>query len=46
MLSYAKGALRARFDGHEVYASTDKFLFLEEGNRRAAVVPDVLVAFG
>ena len=46
VLSYAKGALRARFDGHEVYASTDKFLFLEEGNRRAAVVPDVLVAFG
>ena len=46
VLDYAKGALRARFDGHEVYASTDKFLFLEEGNRRAAVVPDVLVAFG
>ena len=46
VLSYAKGALRARFAGHEVYASTDKFLFLEEGNRRAAVVPDVLVAFG
>ena len=46
VLGYAKGALRARFDGHEVYASTDKFLFLEEGNRRAAVVPDVLVAFG
>ena len=46
VLSYANGALRSRFDGHEVYASTDKFLFLEEGNRRAAVVPDVLVAFG
>ena len=46
VLDYAKGALRARFAGHEVYASTDKFLFLEEGNRRAAVVPDVLVAFG
>ena len=46
VLSYAKGALRARFDGHQVYASTDKFLFLEEGDRRAAVVPDVLVAFG
>ena len=46
VLSYARGALRARFAGHEVYASTDKFLFLEEGNRRAAVVPDVLVAFG
>ena len=46
VLDYAKGALRARFDGHEVYASTDKFLFLEEGNRRAAVVPNVLVAFG
>lgn len=46
VLDYVKGALRARFDGHEVYASTDKFLFLEEGNRRAAVVPDVLVAFG
>ena len=46
VLDYAKGALRARFDGHEVYASTDKFLFLEEGNRRAAVVPDVLLAFG
>ncbi|MYF30786.1 MAG: Uma2 family endonuclease [Gammaproteobacteria bacterium] len=46
VLDYAKGALRARFAGHEVYAPTDKFLFLEEGNRRAAVVPDVLVAFG
>ena len=46
VLDYAKGALRARFAGHDVYASTDKFLFLEEGNRRAAVVPDVLVAFG
>jgi len=46
VLDYAKDALRARFAGHEVYASTDKFLFLEEGNRRAAVVPDVLVAFG
>ena len=46
VLDYAKGALRARFAGHHVYASTDKFLFLEEGNRRAAVVPDVLVAFG
>ena len=46
VLDYAKGALRARFAGHRVYASTDKFLFLEEGNRRAAVVPDVLVAFG
>ena len=46
VLDYAKGALRARFSDHEVYASTDKFLFLEEGDRRAAVVPDVLVAFG
>ena len=46
VLDYANGALRARFAGHDVYASTDKFLFLEEGNRRAAVVPDVLVAFG
>ena len=46
VLDYAKGALRARFAGRDVYVSTDKFLFLEEGNRRAAVVPDVLVAFG
>ena len=46
VLDYAKGALRARFAGRDVYASTDKFLFLEEGDRRAAVVPDVLVAFG
>ena len=46
VLGYAKDALRAHFEGRDVYASTDKFLFLEEGNRRAAVVPDVLVAFG
>lgn len=46
VLDYAKGALRARYAGQDVYMSTDKFLFLEEGNRRAAVVPDILVAFG
>ena len=46
VLDYAKGALRARFAGQEVYVSTDKFLFLEKGNRRDAVVPDVVVAFG
>ena len=46
VLDYAKGALRARFAGQDVYMSTDKFLFLEQGNRRAAVVPDILVAFG
>lgn len=46
VLDYAKDALRARYAGREVYVSTDKFLFLEEGNRRAAVVPDILVAFG
>ena len=46
VLDYAKGALRARYAGEDVYMSTDKFLFLEEGNRRAAVVPDILLAFG
>ena len=46
VLDYARGALRARYVGRDVYVSTDKFLFLEEGNRRAAVAPDILVAFG
>lgn len=46
VLDYAKGALRVRYLGQDVYVSTDKFLFLEEGDRRSAVVPDILVAFG
>lgn len=46
VLGYARSALQAWFAGRNVYASTDKFLFLEEGNRRAAVAPDILVALG
>ena len=46
VLGYARSTLQAWFAGRDVYASTDKFLFLEEGNRRAAVAPDILVALG
>ncbi|MYD98394.1 MAG: Uma2 family endonuclease [Gammaproteobacteria bacterium] len=46
VLGYARSTLQAWFADRNAYASTDKFLFLEEGNRRAAVVPDILVAFG
>lgn len=46
VLGYARSTLQAWFAGQNVYASTDKFLFLEEGNRRAAVAPDILVAIG
>ena len=40
-------ALRAIFDGRtDMYFASDMGLFFEKGNRRAVVVPDLVVAFG
>ena len=41
------GGLRERFDGRpDVYVSGDMFVYYEEGNPRASVVPDVFVVVG
>ena len=40
-------ALRAVFEGRsDMYFASDMGLFFEKGNRRAVVVPDLVVAFG
>lgn len=40
-------ALRAVFDGRDdMYFASDMGLFFEKGNRRAVVVPDLVVVFG
>ena len=40
-------ALRAVFDGQDdMYFASDMGLFFEKGNRRAVVVPDLVVVFG
>ncbi len=40
-------ALRAIFDGRDdMYFASDMGLFFEKGNRRAVVVPDLVVVFG
>lgn len=40
-------ALRAIFDGRDdIYFASDMGLFFEKGNRRAVVVPDLVVVFG
>ena len=47
VIVYAMGALKTRFDGRsDVYVSGDLFIYHEEGNPRASVVPDVFVVFG
>ena len=41
------GGLRECFDGRpDVYVSGDMFVYYEEGNPRASVVPDVFVVVG
>ena len=47
VIVYAMGALKTRFAGRsDVYVSGDLFIYHEEGNPRASVVPDVFVVFG
>lgn len=44
---YAKGALRERYAARaDVFVASDLGLFFERGDRRALLVPDVLVSFG
>lgn len=44
---YAKGALRERYaERADVFVASDLGLFFERGDRRALLVPDVLVSFG
>lgn len=45
--AYLGSTMRARYrDRDDVYAATDLGLYFEEGNRRAVVVPDLMVVFG
>ena len=45
--SYAAGALRARYAARDdVFVAADLGLLFERGNRKALLVPDVLVSFG
>ncbi|MDE0204643.1 MAG: Uma2 family endonuclease [Candidatus Tectomicrobia bacterium] len=47
VMTYAIEALKIHFqEREEVYVSGDLFIYYEEGNRAAAVAPDVFVAFG
>ena len=44
---YAKGALRERYAARaDVFVASDLGLFFERGDRKALLVPDVLVSFG
>ena len=46
-LRAVQDALRAIFDGRDdMYFASDMGLFFEKGNRRAVVVPDLVVVFG
>ena len=45
--SYASGALRARYQARDdVFVAAELGLFFERGDRKALLVPDVLVSFG
>ena len=45
--AYLGSSMRARYrDRADVYAATDLGLYFEEGDRRAVVVPDLMVVFG
>ena len=47
VMAYAIEALKMRFrEREDVYVSGDLFIYYEEGNRAAAVAPDVFVVFG
>ena len=47
VMTYAIEALKIHFrEREDVYVSGDLFIYYEEGNRSAAVAPDVFVVFG
>ena len=47
VMTYAIDALKTHFrERTDVYVSGDLFIYYEEGNRAAAVAPDVFVVFG
>ena len=47
VMTYAIEALKIHFrEREDVYVSGDLFIYYEEGNRTAAVAPDVFVVFG